>query len=115
MIEGYSINASSIDELFEAIDRLPDSIQSVKVQTSLALFCPAQEVITPDVDDWKGVIKGLVKSTLDCEKGKQVDEIRLRSYFGKGKDTDPYYIMYSSESFRKFAEDMASGKHGALD
>ncbi|MHA2084715.1 MAG: hypothetical protein ACXABD_13240 [Candidatus Thorarchaeota archaeon] len=112
---GYSVEVSSIEELFKAIDRLPDTIESVNVQTSLAYFCPSQEVVTPDVEDWKGTIKGLVKSTLDCEKGNKVDEIRLRSYYGSGKDTDPYYIVYSSEGFRKFANDMQAGRHGKLD
>jgi hypothetical protein len=109
---------STKEELFEAIDRLPDTIESVRIPTSLDWFNPPSIEVTPeDGEDWRDKIKDTVREALELPRGEEVDEFNLRSYFGKrkGVDTNPYYIQYSSEGCRKFADDMSSGKYGSLD
>lgn len=104
----------TVEELFEAIDNLPDTIESIKVPTSLAYFNPPSEEVVPGAG-WKQVVKDIISDTLAGDKGEEVDEFKLRSYFGGSGATDPYYIHFGSEGFRRFAKDMGSGKYGALD
>lgn len=106
----------TVEELFKAIDNLPDTIASVKVPTSLSYFNPSAIEIKPgDDEDWRSKIKDTVRDALALPKGLEVDGFVLRSYYGGSGATDPYYISYDSEGLRKFADAMSSGKYGALD
>jgi hypothetical protein len=111
----YSIETPDAKEFMMAIDNLPDSIKSVKVETELSMFNPANKTFKPSDKSWKKNVKDIVKKIVRTNK---VIKYEIRSYFGdnsKNPSTDPYYITYQKEGSEQFANDMATGKYGPLD
>lgn len=107
---------SKVEDLFEAIDEMPDTIESVNVPTSLDYFNPSTIEVFPGVHDWRSEIKNAIAKTLtENVKGNEVDAFILKSYYGRDGITDPFYIQLESEGSRRFAEQMGSGRYGALD
>lgn len=105
----------SLEELFEAIDLLPDTISYVKVPASLEYFNAPSCKLTPLEEDWRQIAKDVITKTLDCDKGSEVDDFVLASFFGchGNSDTDPYYIQLNSQGSRDYANMMS--RYGALD
>ena len=112
----YSIETPDAKEFMKAIDNLPDSIKSIKVETELLMFNPKTEQFDPSKDkDWKKKVKNIVKKIVRSNK---VLKYEIRSYYGtmsKNPENDPYYITYQKEGSEQFAKDMGAGKYGSLD
>jgi hypothetical protein len=112
---GYSAECDSLEELLEAIKRLPKTIEYLKVQSSLQHFNPACVKL-----EWKKNLKDISEIIIEEALQEQedfgyVDKFYLNSYFGEGGKKDPYYISLSSEPSREFGRKMASGHYGKLD
>ena len=107
----------TVEELFEAIDKLPDTIESVQVPTDFLHFNPSRVKVIPRLsgNEWREKLKSVITDTLKKPGGDEVDEFILKSYYGGEGEKDPYYIQLNSEGSRDFAEAMGSGKYGALD
>lgn len=106
---------NTVEELFEAIEMLPDTIQYIRIPTSLDLFSAPFVTIEPNEINWRSEVKDTVAKVMTLPKSCEIDDFILKSFYGGNNPTDPYYIQFKSEASRKFAEDMGSGKHGSLD
>ena len=111
---GYSAECDTLEELIKAIGMLPNTIKSIKVQSSLDSFNPNSVKL-----DWTKDLKSLTKIIIEeaiLERPEIfIDKFYLRSYFGPGGGNDPYYISLSSDKSRAFASSMAKGDLGSLD
>lgn len=112
---GYSAECDTLEELLKAVSRLPNTIKSVSVQSSLEVFQPSSVKL-----EWTNNIKSLVQiiieeAILEEHQHSVIDKFYLRSYFGPGGKNDPYYISLSTDKSRKFGQKMADGHYGSLD
>ena len=108
---------ASLDQLKAAIDRIPDTVDSLKVQSSLSYFSPASIKITPGTPGWRDKAKRILDTTLAMDGGDEINVFKLNSHFGWRKDPadDSLYIQLISDKSKRFADDMGSGKYGKLD
>jgi len=112
--KGFSGSADSLKAFMKIINKLPDTIESVKVPIDLNAFNSKSKKIEP-TKGWKKEVEKILKKTLKMKGGKDIDTFSLNSFYGDGSSTDPYFIRLSSDSTRGFEDDMRSGKHGKLD
>ena len=111
----YAISTADAKEFMMAIDKLPDTIKSIKVDTELSMFNPDNKTFKPSDKSWKEKVKAIVKKIVRTNK---VIAYELSSYYGASSsnpDKDPYYIGYKKEGSEQFNKDMAAGKYGPLD
>lgn len=121
VVSSWIGSADNERDFIKMIDAIPETLQSITVQTGTSNFNPARE-------DFKGPInastkKKIIKIIKDVTKaykkeGDDIVEYELKSYFGvspKGNLTDPAYIQYRTKNNIQFANDMAAGKYGRLD
>jgi len=114
--QGFSGTFTSLNDLMKAVKKLPDTIKSIKVQANLSSFNPDSIELNPkDNKDWRKEVENILKKALKEKGGNEIDEFTLRSYYGVGRPTDPYYINLDSKSSRDFAERMGRGEYGSLD
>ena len=115
-INPYEGKTKDLKEFLSFIDRLPDTIEELKIQTELQLFNPAQTKIIPQSNkNWKKRVKDIVVSMIG--EG-DILSYSLNSYFGttnKDYDKHPYYISYELPGSKEFAEKMRRGDYGPLD
>jgi hypothetical protein len=112
---GLSADFDNPKDLLNAVKKLPDTIKYIKVQSSLSEFQPSMEEISPADKNWKKQVEDIVKSVLKLKGAEDIDKFKLLSYFGAGRPTDPYYIAFSTEKSRDFADRMGRGEYGKLD
>jgi hypothetical protein len=112
---GYAAECDTLEELITAINRLPDTIDYIKVQRSLQHFQPPSTVLK-----WSKNLgeksKEIINKALEEEDfwGK-VNKFYLNSYYGEGKKDHPYYVNLDSDKSRDFGNKMRNGKFGSLD
>ncbi len=111
----YSAECDTLEELLTAVSRLPNTIKSISVQSSLEVFQPSSVELK-----WSKDLKSLVQiiieeAILEEHQHSVIDKFYLRSYFGPGTKTDMYYIALFTDRSKKFGEQMADGLHGSLD
>tara|TARA_R110002050_G_scaffold187559_1_gene321927 strand:- start:400 stop:828 length:429 start_codon:yes stop_codon:yes gene_type:complete len=115
-INPYEVKVNNYTELLDAVNKLPDTIESITIPTEVQIFNPSTEKIYPnDNGSWKERVKQLVMSL--ARRGEVVT-YSISSYFGtsdKNYDTHPYYIGVELPGSKKFAKRMRDGEHGALD
>lgn len=112
--KGYNAECDSLDELLEAVKRLPNTINFLSVQSSLCHFNP-QSIRIIWSKDLINMVDVIIEEALqDQEQFGFVDKFCLNSYFGEGKADHSYYIKLDSDRSRRFA-DMMSNRSGALD
>ena len=121
----YSVDwlgsTTTIEEFSKLLQRVPDTIKSIKVPLNLKNFQDSSDSKTLEPrGNWRADVLNIVQSAIEEDKSKTVDKFRLASYFGishmPGKnETDPIYIQLDSQSSRDFGADMSSGKYGPLD
>ena len=118
----YVGNYSSLDELVEAVKRLPNDLVSLEVQTDVkSHFTPGSIKFTiGEVDKLEYMPEAtrmiVTKALEDQQEDDPVDTFILNSYFGSNrKKNDMCYIRLSSKGSRQFAQDMSDGKYGSLD
>ena len=115
-INPYEIETSKIEEIFDALDKLPDTIDEITVPTEIQLFNPANTVFNPSrQSDWRDRIKQIL---IALRRRGDILSYSLNSYYGttnKDYDKHPYYISFELPGSKEFAERMRSGEHGSLD
>ena len=115
-INPYELNTNNYKELIEAIDNLPDTIESLTIPTEVQMFNPTTEKLYPEKNsDWRSRVKKMVLGLL---RRGDILSYSLSSYFGttnKDYDKHPYYISLELPGSKEFGERMRSGEHGSLD
>ena len=112
---GYSAECDSFEDLLKAINRLPDTIEYLKVQCSLQHFSP-QSVKLQWSKDLRDKCEVIIDEALqEQQRFGFIDKFYLRSYFGEGKEDHSYYISLVSDESRAFGQRMAAGEYGSLD
>ena len=115
-INPYEVKVNNYTELLDAVNKLPDTIESITIPTEVQIFNPNTEKLYPNNDSsWKERVKQLI---ISLARRGEVLTYSLSSYFGtsdKDYETHPYYIGVELPGSKKFAERMRSGEHGALD
>lgn len=110
--------ADNIKDFFKAINRLPDTIKSIKVPINSSSFKTSSDYkkIEP-VQGWKEEVKKTILDVVDQHKDKNevVDSFELSTYGFDAKPTDDFYIQLRTKQSEKFGKDMAAGKYGPLD
>ena len=114
--------ADTLDDFNKAVDRIPDTIQSIKVPTNTNVF------MTSDKDDemffpqgnWKQDIKTTVARVVGEheKKGNKLESIRISSYYPigpKGANDHPIYVSIDTKESREFGAAMSRGDYGPLD
>ncbi len=109
---GTCHNLFSLNEMIAA---LPETIQGINVPVALDHFNPARREVKPSGDDWRQVIKDMVRATLDLPGGGEIDQFSIRSYNGGAGLAASYYMQISSPASRDFARRMSAGEFGRLD
>ena len=112
---GYSAECDSLKELLIAVNRLPETIEYIKVQEELTHFQPTSKQL-----NWsKGLVnktKEIIKKALEEQDDfGYIDKFYLCSYYGEGGKNDPYYIKLVSNESRNFSLKMSAGDYGKLD
>jgi len=115
-INPYVIETDNYKELMEAINNLPDTIESLTIPTEVQMFNPTKETYMPNKDiDWRDRVKKMVLGLL---RRSDILSYSLNSYFGtvdKDYGKHPYYISLELPGSKEFGERMRSGEHGSLD
>jgi hypothetical protein len=113
----YSAHCDTLEELLEAIGRLPSSIKSLGVTKSLCHFQPPSKELQWS-EDLVEKSKEILLETLkpeEQEKWGTVTEFVLRSFYGGREKNDAYYINLNSDKSKEFVRKMTSGYYGSLD
>ena len=121
----YSVDwlgsTTTIEEFSKLLQRVPDTIKSIKVPLNLKNFQDSSDSKTLEpTGNWREDVMNIIQNTVGEDKSRTVDRFILSSYFGvspvPGKnETDPIYIKLDTQSSRDFGADMSSGKYGSLD
>jgi len=115
-INPYEFKTKNHNELLDAIDKLPNTIEELSIPIEVQLFNPRTEKIKPGIDNrWKERIKDIV---LAMRRRGDIELYSINSYYGtvdKNYDKHPYYISFKLPGSDEFAERMRSGAHGSLD
>lgn len=114
-------NADTLDDFYKAVDRIPDTIESIKVPINTKLFSTDQDEkkIIPE-GDWKQNVKTIIAQVVEAheKKGNKLEGIRISSYFSigpKGADEHPIYVSIDTKQSRDFGNAMSRGDYGPLD
>ena len=114
-------SADSLKDFIKLIKGIPETLQSIKVQTGTNSFNPESVGIDGPFNSSK--INKVIKLVKDADKAfDKNDEVihtyLLSSYYGAGgknHNSDPAYISYRTKRSDDFGKAMSSGKHGSLD
>lgn len=118
----YSARTDNFDEFIGLIQNLPDSIESLKVQTTTDSNSPQadKDVIKLDPQKnpmWREKAIELLTNTLKAieKAGQEPIEFSVKSYYGAGpKEADaPFYTKIQTKQSRQRGKDIAGG--GGLD
>lgn len=117
-VSKFTGESDNLQDFLKAIDRLPDTIKSIKVPISTATQVTNKDlkIITPS-GGWKQEVK---QSVIDLvkqyeEERQTVDKFNLNTYGLIPKPTDEFYIQLKTNKSREFSKAMSSGKYGSLD
>ena len=119
----YSVDwigtADTLLDFTRALDRIPDTIQSIKVPIDTTYFNPNQKEIFPE-GDWKKKVRTIIFQVVGEheKKGNKLEGIRISSYYGvgvKGADDHPIYVSVDTKQSREFGDAMSRGDYGPLD
>ena len=119
----YSVDwigtADTLLDFTRALDRMPDTIQSIKVPIDTTYFNPNQKEIFPE-GDWKKKVRTIIFQVVGEheKKGNKLEGIRISSYYGvgvKGADDHPIYVSVDTKQSREFGDAMSRGDYGPLD
>ena len=117
----WSGTADNEKDFIKMVKAMPETIESIKVQSDTSVFNPSSEVFKGPIDSSKKakIIK-LVKAMVKAfeTQGEKITAYQLMSYVGpaaNNHDSAMAYIAYKTEKSEEFAKDMSSGKYGPLD
>ena len=103
---------NNLNDLKSAIDRLPEEIGELEIQSDLSSFQPSYTKIRTDEVDSREKAKAILSTTLALDGGDEINTFHIKSY---GGENGPRYIQLSSDRSRKFDTDMSDGYMGKLD
>jgi len=114
-------STDSLKDFIKLIKGIPETLESIKVQTGTSSFNPESVGIDGPFNSSK--INKVIKLVKDADKAfDKNDEVihtyLLSSYYGAGgknHNSDPAYISYRTKRSDDFGKAMSSGKHGSLD
>lgn len=114
-------SADSLKDFIKLIKGIPETLESIKVQTGTSSFNPTSTEVKGPFNSSK--INKVVKLVKDADKafdknGEVIHTYLLSSYYGAGgrnHNSDPAYISYRTKRSDDFGKAMSSGKHGSLD
>lgn len=117
--ENWIGNADTLEDFYKAVDRMPDTIQSIKVPIDTSYFNPNQKEIFPE-GNWKQDIKTIIAQVIEAheKRGNKLEGIRISSYYGvgvKGAGDHPIYVSVDTKQSREFGDAMSRGDYGPLD
>lgn len=105
----------TLEELLEAVNKIPSNIDYISVQSNLCHFQPTNKKLRYTID-LQDRVKEIIDSALEEEtENDKINRFILRSYYGGLENNDSLNISLSSDAAKKFASDMSSGKYGRLD
>ena len=119
----YSVDwigtADTLLDFTRALDKIPDTIQSIKVPIDTSYFNPNQKEIFPE-GDWKKKVRTIIFQVVGEheKKDNKLEGIRISSYYGvgvKGADDHPIYVSVDTKQSREFGDAMSRGDYGPLD
>ena len=117
----WSGSADNLKDFIKLIKEIPETLESIKVQTGTSSFNPSSTEVKGPFNSSK--INKVIKLVKDADKAfDKNDEVihtyLLSSYYGAGgrnHNSDPAYISYRTKRSDDFGKAMSSGKHGSLD
>ena len=114
-------NADTLLDFTRALDRIPDTIESIQVPINTTIFASSKDnkTIKPE-GDWRKEVRTIVfKVVGEHEKeGNKLEGIRISSFYTigpNGADKHPIYVSIDTKESREFGDFMRSGKGGPLD
>lgn len=117
-VSKFTGESDNLQDFLKAIDRLPDSIESIKVpiNTALQVTDKDSKVITPS-GEWKQEVKQSVINLVKQyeQEGQVVDKFNLNTFGLITKPTDKFYIQLWTSRSSEFSKAMSSGEYGSLD
>lgn len=123
--EKYSVDwlgdADTLIDFQQALKRIPNTIQSIKVPINTAKFSTSKDSkeIFPE-GSWKLEVYATVSKVVDEheKEGNKLEGIRISSYYPvgpKGADDHPIYVSIDTKESREFGDAMSRGDYGPLD
>jgi len=113
--KGYFQNFKNYQKLFNAIDKLPDTIVSINVPIEASApfgsGAKTKTISTKNNPKWRNQVKMLVRKVVSGEK---IHNYNLRST-GRSIEAGPYEISITTESDHDFNQRMLAGEFGPLD
>jgi len=115
----YQGSTNNIEDFFQAIDNLPDTIKDIKVPLNTRLHKSNKDykVITPTPgfqDEVKSIINSVVSEYND--NGEDITTFSLNSFTGgNNEDSASYYVQLETEKSNEFSDKMGKGEFGSLD
>lgn len=110
---GYNAECDTLDELLEAVKRLPNTIKFLSVQSGLSHY-NTQSIRINWSKDLINMVDVIIDEALqEQEQFGFVDKFCLNSYFGEGQADHSYYIKLNSNRSRNF--DYTMSQHKSLD
>ena len=114
-------NADTLLDFTRALDRVPDTIESIQVPINTTIFASSKDnkIIKPE-GDWRKEVRTIVfKVVGEHEKeGNKLEGIRISSFYTvgpKGAADHPIYISIDTKESREFGQAMSRGDYGSLD
>jgi len=116
----YEADCKNIDELLEAIGKLPTTIKSLEVPTSMVSFQPLVKVFKDitDMSEMVDICREILTEATSEDQVKRYGELiscDLQSYCGDSDPKGGYYVRLHTKKSIQFAEDMSNGVYGSLD
>jgi len=116
----YQGKTNNLDDLFNAIDKLPDTIKSIKVPINTNNIQPTNvdfKIFTPQAG-YKEEIKSIITQLVDEyeSEGENITSFVISSFDGGfNEDKASYYITLTTKRSNDFSDNMSKGKFGSLD
>jgi len=113
----YTGRTGNIGEFFQAIDKLPNTIKSIKVPLNTKRFKTSADSIT--ISPTPGFQEEIKKRITDLveqykKEGEEVSNYHIKS-FTYEVENGKYYIQLETEKSAEFEKQMGSGQQGSLD
>jgi hypothetical protein len=121
----FNFETQDLEDLIQAINRLPDTIDFIAVTDRLCSFSPGQKLFAPNDSrhgyekikgdpNWRQKAEEVLRKLQSDKDFDKIDSMGLRGYKGGGA-TDSFYTYFSCPAYRQFSRDMSAGKYGPLD
>lgn len=119
--EDFTVETGDMNTFLQAIDKLPETIEYVKVPVNTKKFKTSNDyaIMVPKPgfkEEVKSIISGVVRDYK--AQGEEVQTYYIKNPFGrydKNPEKGKYIVDLETEQSAEFARQMGAGKHGSLD